>query len=122
MISHEIHGVPYARSKTRGDTVAPRRWTEAVIDQTKNLPIVHEACLLKITFRLPANKFPSDFPYGPDLDNLLKRTLDALSETIFRNASGKDSCSVALIAMKTKVADEEKTGAHIEVLPVKGEH
>lgn len=25
---------------------------------------------MKITFLLPADKFPTDFPYGPDLDNL----------------------------------------------------
>jgi hypothetical protein len=71
---------------------------------------VSEACFLKVTFLLPANKFPSNFPYGPDLDNLLKRTLDALQQTVFRNAAGRDSCVIALFVMKTKIAVDDEAG------------
>ena len=117
-ISVRIGGVPYGKSKTRGDQQAPKRWTEAVIDRTKMIPQIPEACLLKVTFLLPPDKFPSDFPYGPDLDNLLKRLLDALNETIFRDAPGGDSCVVSLAAMKTRVDSAEEAGVHLEVLPI----
>lgn len=89
-----------------------------MVEQTRHLPTVTEACFLKLTFLLPSDKFPRDFPYGPDLDNLLKRTLDALQKTIFREAKGRDSCVVALFAMKTRVEDLAEAGAHLEILPV----
>jgi len=113
-----ISGVPYAKSKSGGDRQAPQRWTEAVIDQTKGLPQVSEACLLRTTFLLPPDKFPSDFPHGPDLDNLLKRLLDALNKTIFRDTPGGDSCVISLIAMKTRVESAEEAGVHLEILPI----
>jgi len=103
VISATIRGVPYPQQKRRGDLQAPKRWTDAVVEQTRHLPRVSEACFLKLTFLLPANKFPNDFPYGPDLDNLLKRTLDALRRTIFCDAKGGDSCVIAIVAMKAKV-------------------
>jgi hypothetical protein len=85
VISTSIRGIPYAQSKSRGDLEAPGLWTAALIAGTKDLPCVSEACFLKVTFLLSANEFPSNFLYGPDLDNLLKRTLDALQQTVFRN-------------------------------------
>jgi Holliday junction resolvase RusA-like endonuclease len=117
-ISVKIDGVPYSKSKKRGKVDAPAEWTKKVIEQTEHLGKIKEACVLKITFLLPASKFPPDFPYGPDLDNLLKRFLDALGETVFSETPGQDSCVVSLHVMKTKVDDESKAGAHIEILPV----
>lgn len=84
-ISHLIQGVPYSRNKSRGNLGAADQWSEQVIAQTAHLPLVKEACALKATFLLPPNKFPTDFPHGPDLDNLLKRFMDALNHTIFRD-------------------------------------
>ena len=75
-----------------------------------------DQCLLKVTFLLPSDKFPPNLPYGPDLDNLLKLTLDALQQTVFKDARGKDSCIVSLMAMKTRVEAHEDAGAHIEIL------
>ena len=92
MIAKFVGGIPYARHKRRGDIEAPKRWTDAVIRQTEDLPKVVNACLLKLTFCLPPDKFPADLPYGSDLDNLTKRTLDALQRTVFRDAKGHDSC------------------------------
>ena len=118
-ISVKIDGVPYSKSKMRGKVDAPVQWTKKVIEQTKDLPKVQNACFLKITFLLPPDKFPPNFPYGPDLDNLLKRFLDALNQTVFSQTPGKDSCVVSLQVMKTKVDDESKAGARIEILPVR---
>ena len=84
MIAKFVGGIPYARHKRRRDIEAPKRWTDAVIRQTEDLPKVVNACLLKLTFCLPPDKFPADLPYGSDLDNLTKRTLDALQRTVFR--------------------------------------
>ena len=114
----KISGVPYSRSKVRGNLSAPKAWTAAVIKQTRALPKIKEACIVKLTFLLPPNKFPSDCPYGPDLDNLLKRFMDALNETIFSEAPGKDSCVLSITVSKAKVKSEEQSGALLELLPV----
>ncbi|MBI3933295.1 MAG: hypothetical protein HY316_01300 [Acidobacteria bacterium] len=118
MIAKFIQGIPYPRHKQRGDIQAPKRWTDEVVQQTEDLPKVANACLLKLTFCLPPDKFPTDLPYGPDLDNLTKRTLDALQCTVFQDAKGHDSYVVVLIAMKTKVANSTEAGLHLETLPV----
>ena len=118
-INHFIRGVPYSRNKSRGDRKAPARWRASVIEQTRHLPRVTDACVLKVTFLLPPDKFPSDLPYGSDLDNLLKLLLDALNETIFTEAKGRDSCVVSLAAMKAAVPSNEDAGVHLEILPVK---
>jgi Holliday junction resolvase RusA-like endonuclease len=117
-IAVRIEGVPYSKSKHRGAVLAPGAWTTAVRDATRCLPKIKEACILKITFMLPANKFPPNFPFGPDLDNLFKRFLDALNDTVFSDARGKDSCVVSLHVMKTRVETAEESGAHIEILPI----
>ena len=113
-----VKGVPYSRNKSRGNLGAADKWSEQIIDQTANLPRVKDACALKATFLLPPNKFPTDFPHGPDLDNLLKRFMDALNHTIFSETPGGDSCVVMLTVMKTKVVSESSAGVHLEVLPV----
>ncbi|MGA2172392.1 MAG: RusA family crossover junction endodeoxyribonuclease [Sedimentisphaerales bacterium] len=118
-ISHKIHGIPYGKNKTRGDISALEKWTQAVIDQTKHLIKVEEACILRVTFLLPQSKFPKDFPYGPDLDNLIKRFLDALNHTIFSETEGKDSCVIEMSVIKAKVDSKEEAGALIEVLPIR---
>ena len=117
-IHTKISGIPYAKFKTGGRIDAPKQWTEQIIEQTKDLPKVQEACILKVTFLLPPDKFPTDLPYGPDLDNLLKRFMDALNETIFKDTQGKDSCVISLNVMKTRVESPEEAGAILEVLPV----
>jgi len=117
-INHTVRGIPFSRHKSRGNTSAAKTWTDEVIAQTSRLPKVKEACALKVTFLLPPDKFPGDYPFGPDLDNLLKRMMDALERTIFAEARGGDSCVVLLHVMKTKVKSKEEAGAHIEVLPV----
>jgi Holliday junction resolvase RusA-like endonuclease len=118
-INRTIKGIPYSKQKTRGDIDAPKRWSEEITTQTSDLPKIKDACLMKVTFLLPPDKFQRDIPHGPDLDNLLKRLLDALSRTIFSEAKGGDSCVVSLLVMKTKVSSYEESGVHIEVMPVK---
>lgn len=117
-INHHIKGVPYCRNKSRGNKGAADVWSEQVKLQTAALPRVQHACSVKVTFLLPPDKFPTDFPYGPDLDNLLKRFMDALNHTIFSETHGGDSCVVMLNVMKTKVTSVADAGAHLEVLPV----
>jgi Holliday junction resolvase RusA-like endonuclease len=117
-VNIKISGVPYSKLKSRGDRSALERWNDAVRTQTCHLPRISEACILKVTFLLPPDKYPKNFPYGPDLDNLLKRFLDLLNETIFCDASGCDSCIVSIHAMKTRVETIEEAGANLEILPV----
>ena len=116
-INIKIEGGPYSRAKTRGNLDGPKSWTEAIINQTKDLPTVDGPCMLRVTFLMPPDKFPSDFPYGPDIDNYLKRFQDALNKTIFKNAPGGDSCVIHIEASKVKVQSYEEAGAHLEILP-----
>lgn len=116
-IHFQIKGIPYSKGKSRGKKSALHDWKNAIIDQTRDLPKVNEACLVKVTFQLPPDKFPKDFPYGPDLDNLLKLLLDALGNTVLSKAPGKDSCIISLTVLKTRVKSSEEAGAHLEVLP-----
>lgn len=118
IVSAKVTGIPYCRNKSRGDREGRARWMQSVAEQTSHLPAVSRQCLLKVTFLLPADKFPTNLPHGPDLDNLLKLTLDALQQTVFKDAPGKDSCVVSLMAMKTRVEVREEAGAHIEILTV----
>jgi Holliday junction resolvase RusA-like endonuclease len=117
-INQKISGIPYGRNKNRGNIEAPKKWTQAIIEQTENLQKVTEACILRVTFLLPPNKFPKDLPYGPDIDNLMKRFSDALNKTIFSNTEGKDSCIIEMGVMKTKVDSENEAGALLEALPI----
>jgi Holliday junction resolvase RusA-like endonuclease len=114
----KINGIPYARSKVKGKVSGGKEWTATVIKQTKDLPKVKEACILRVTFLLPADKYPKDYPYGSDLDNLLKRFQDALNETIFSDAKGKDSCIISLTASKVKVKSNKEAGALLEIIPI----
>ena len=111
MINVFITGTPYGQKKVRGDIEAPRKWTESVRGQVHNLGIVSKPCVLEVTFVLPSDKFPSDYPYGSDLDNLLKRFLDALQPQPLSD----DSCVMKLIASKRKVGMNEVTGAHLTI-------
>ena len=81
---------------------------------TENYRYLYYSC------NLPASKdkYPPDFPYGPDLDNLMKRFCDALNTIIFSNTRGKDSCIIEMSVMKTKVNSETEAGALLEVLPI----
>jgi Holliday junction resolvase RusA-like endonuclease len=110
-----IYGTPYGKFKVRGDIRAPIRWTRAVIEQTSEAEPVTGPCELAVTFYLPENKFPADLPFGPDLDNLLKRLFDGLNETLFRLVPGHDSCVVRLSASKLQVLQPADAGAEIEI-------
>ena len=73
--------------------------------------------MIRVTFLLPPDKFAKDYPFGPDIDNYLKRFQDAIKETIFRNAPGGDSCIMHIEASKVRVDSPAEAGAHLEVLP-----
>ena len=118
-ISIKINGVPYSKVRAnRGNTEGPKIWSETIVEQTKDLAKIKEACIMNVTFLLPPSNFPTNFPYGNDLDNLLKRLCDALNDTIFSEAEGNDSCIVSLSANKIKVASIEEAGALLEIIPI----
>jgi Holliday junction resolvase RusA-like endonuclease len=116
-----VRGIPYARSKTKGRLHAPAEWTRAIIDQTAALPLLSASCELEIDVILPLDKFPKDFPFGMDLDNLVKRLMDALGRTVFREAPGTVSVVVSLIARKRKANGGEETGARVRIRPTQFE-
>ena len=69
-----------------------------------------------VVFVLPEDKYPLDHPYGPDLDNLMKRLLDALNDTIFSKVAGKDGSVVQLVVSKRKAMQNERTGARVIIV------
>lgn len=108
-----IEGIPYGQRKPRGDIEAPDRWTESVKQATKNLSKVKGPCYMTVVFVLPEDKYPSDHPYGPDLDNLTKRLFDALNDTVFSETAGKDGSVVQFVVSKRKAIESEPTGARV---------
>lgn len=59
-------------------------------------------------------------PFGTDLDNLLKRLLDALGQTVFPEAPGKDACVVSVDATKVVALNPSESGVDGEIIPVGG--
>ena len=116
-IEGKVRGTPYPRNKNRGNLKAAPAWTDAIVAQTRHLPKVTGPCHLKVTFRLPANKFPTDHPYGSDLDNLLKRFCDALQRTVFSEVPGGDGCIVGIRARKVKASRDREIGADFKIVP-----
>lgn len=113
-----IRGVPYPKTKSTGNVAGGQKWTEAIIERTKGYAKVTGPCLLRVTFRLPKEKFHEGNPFGTDLDNLLKRFLDALSQTVFCEAPGKDACVVLLEATKILVTNPQEAGVDGEIVQV----
>lgn len=109
-----IRGVPYGQLKSRGNVAGCQQWTDAVVAQTRHLDPIVVPCRLDVEFLLPPDKYPPDFPLGPDLDNLLKRFFDALQQTVLRGP-GRDSCVVHVCAIKTRVASAAEAGAHVTI-------
>lgn len=108
-----IEGTPYCQRKSGGDIKAPVRWTEAVKQATKNLPKVKDQCYMIVVFVLPEDKYPSDHPYGPDLDNLIQPLFNALNDTVFSEVSGNDGSVVQLVVSKRKAMRNEPPGARV---------
>ncbi|OGP64465.1 MAG: hypothetical protein A2169_08920 [Deltaproteobacteria bacterium RBG_13_47_9] len=110
-----VSGEPYCQNKNRGNVLGKKEWSQAIIEATQNLPKITSACSAEIAFVLPTNKYPTDHPYGSDLDNLLKRLFDALNETVFSDVAGKDGAIIKVFASKRKSSDNDPPGAYIEI-------
>jgi Holliday junction resolvase RusA-like endonuclease len=113
VVSRFIRGTPYSRSKTTGRLSGPDEWSATVKEQTHRLRPIKGPCRLEVSFILPADRFPFVHSCGNDLDNLLKRLLDALAESVLREAPGRDAAIVQLSAEKRKALKNEPTGARI---------
>jgi len=112
----KVRGVPYPHLKATGNVEGRLKWTEAIVAKTKSLPKVKGPCLVRVTFRLSREKFHEVSPYGADLDNLLKRFFDALAQTVFSEAPGKDACVVAVEAAKVRVVNSNESGVDGEII------
>ena len=111
-----VRGVPYPQTKATGNVGGRKAWTEAIVKATQNLRKIHGPVFVRVTFRLSREKFHNANPYGTDLDNLLKRFLDALSATVLSEAPGKDACIVALEAAKVLVKNPSESGVDGEII------
>ena len=72
---------------------------------------------VEVTFFYRQDQAPPDYPFGPDIDNLLKYLFDAMKDTIFKEASGGDSCITLIIARKILAQNENEIGATITFTP-----
>ena len=113
-----IKGIPYGQWKVKGDLTGPKNWTETIVINTRNLPKIKKPSIAHIIFILPAEKYPKDHLFGPDLDNLLKRLFDALKQTVLSEAKGQDGIIVEVIAAKHKAAQKEETGVKLSIIEI----
>ena len=111
-----VRGVPYPQIKATGNVEGRKLWTDAIVKATKTLRKVSGPVLVRVTFKLSKEKFHDANPYGTDLDNLLKRFCDALSQTVFSDARGKDACIVAIEAAKVLVQNPSESGVDGEII------
>jgi hypothetical protein len=77
-----VRGVPYPHVKATGNVAGRKVWTDAIVQNTRNLRKVNGPCLVRVTFKLTHEEFRDANPFGTDLDNLLKRFSDALGQTV----------------------------------------
>ena len=113
-----VRGIPYPQTKTTGNVKGCTEWTDKIVEKTTNLKKITGPCLLRVTFKLPQVKFNETNPFGTDLDNLLKRLLDALSRTVFSDAPGKDACVVSVDAIKVLALNPSEAGVDGEIIPI----
>jgi Holliday junction resolvase RusA-like endonuclease len=112
----KVRGVPYPHLKVTGNVEGRLKWTQAIVTKTSTLQKIKGPCLVRVTFRLSREKFHEVSPYGADIDNLLKRFLDALAQTVFSEAPGKDACVVAVEAAKVLVVNPSESGVDGEII------
>lgn len=118
-IKGSISGIPYGQDKSRGDSAAAKSWSLAIIQQTTDTPRIVGPCLMRVTFRLPPDKFPKDHPFGNDLDNLLKRFCDAIQQTVLTAVPGRDGAIVSVEATKVQVGSPAEAGADFEFIELR---
>lgn len=110
-----VKGGAYGAFKNRGNKAGIKVWQQAVIAATRDSTRVKGPCKLVLRFILPPDRYPSDHPYGPDVDNLAAAVLDALNETIFSMVPGKDGAVLWLEVMKLKASTPAEAGLDIIV-------
>lgn len=115
IVDRFIPGLPARKRKTGGNKTTPKEWQKTIIEATRDDKKVTKECLLEVNFFFRKDQYPTDFPYGPDLDNYLKSLFDALGHTVFSEVVGKDSAITKLIASKKKVAGKQKIGVKIVI-------
>lgn len=113
-IKHE----PFSKTYMGRRPQAPLAYDQAIVATTQDWPLVTRECQFRATFVLGPSKFTDPEFLGPDLDNLLKRLLDDLKQTVFRRPDSDDSFIVSLEATKTKVDNDEDMGVFIEIIPL----
>ena len=113
-----VRGVPYPHAKATGNVAGLAEWTKAIVAKTERMEKVKGACLVRVTFRLPREKFHDGNPFGNDIDNLLKRLFDALSKTVFSEVKGRDACVVSVEATKVLVMNPSEAGVDGEIIEI----
>lgn len=73
---------------------------------------------MEIIFFIPVEKFTLKDVYGPDIDNLVKRLLDGLNNTLFRDLETKDGSVIDLKVTKKPAIGDQKPGAKVTVFVV----
>jgi len=111
-----IVGFPVSKFKIKGNKNKTEEWKTAVIRQTQDgVGLLKSECKMKVVFKFHSSQYPTDFPYGPDLDNCIKNLWDALNETLFLKVTGCDSCVKQLDVSKYKYDDSGKCGTIIKI-------
>jgi Holliday junction resolvase RusA-like endonuclease len=120
MLSTHIWGEPFCKPYRGRRPTAVAKWESNIAEATADWPLILGPCRLGVTFFLPLDKYAAPGSMGPDLDNLLKRLLDALKTTVFRPPSD-DSYVVELRAAKFQAGTMADAGLHLRIEIIEGQ-
>ncbi len=110
-----IGGIAYPKPVSGNRAIEAEKWSKKLVENTINFRKVDGPCSLKVVFYLPPDRFEIGSPYGTDIDNLVKRLLDALNETVLSDVPGKDGCIMNIEAEKSVALKPSQLGVDIKI-------
>ena len=88
-------------------------WVSRVIDAAIGQPRISSACELDVEFVLPRDRVPWILPSETSLSNMLRVLLEALEDTVLREAPEGEGSLVAIRARAKLAGANQEPGTHI---------
>jgi len=105
-----------------GPPHSQKPWVSRVIDAAIGQPRVSCACELDVEFVLPRDRVPWILPSETSLTNMLRVLLEALEDTVLREAPEAEGSLVTIRACVKLAETDQKPGTHIVLRRAGAEH